>query len=59
MKHAKQALPGLLLSLLGLLLLFAGCSKFTAPEEFQTLSVSRHQAEVSWKESPNADRSEI
>lgn len=59
MKHAKQALPGLLLSLLGLLLLFAGCSKFTAPEEFQTLSVSRHQAEVSWKESPNADRYEI
>lgn len=59
MKHAKQALPGLLLTVLGMLLLFSGCSKLNAPEHFQTVSVDRHQAQVSWEESPNADRYEI
>ncbi len=40
MKHAKQALPGLLLTVLGMLLLFSGCSKLNAPEHFQTVSAN-------------------
>ena len=59
MKHAKQALPGLLLALLGVVLLLTGCSGVTAPEDFQTVSVSQHQAEVSWKEVPKADSYEV
>lgn len=59
MKYAKHAWWGLVFSLLGTLLLFTGCHGVSAPENFQTVSVTPHRAEVSWQESPGAESYQV
>ena len=59
MKYAKYAWWGLVFSLLGTLLLFTGCHGVSVPENFQTVSVTPHRAEVSWQESPGAESYQV